>query len=260
MDFTFLAQYPVHTGETLELLEDALSRFHENKSIFIDLGVRRHFNIPKLHFATHYAELIKLHGTTDNFNTEYTERLHIDYAKDAYDATNHKDEFTQMATWMERKEKIFLHDYLVRWHLEGSPVIVAMPHKWLPPGLELDRKLHMAAAPSVPKVSLDALETEYGAQHFHTALRRYVLLANSPHLTTAQVECGLWDIHLPFRTLPVWHRIKYLRTDIFTGLTQTVDSIHAYPQRFDVRGRPVPSRFDTALINDGNGGDTGVVG
>lgn len=39
-----------------------------------------------------------------------------------------------------------------------------------------------------------------------------------------------------------------------------MDSIHAYPQRFDVRGRPVPCRFDTALINDGTGGETGVGG
>ena len=260
MDFAFIAQYPVHTGETLELLEDALSRFHENKSIFIDLGVRQHFKIPKFHFASHYVDLIKLYGTTDNFNTEYTERLHIDFAKIAYAATNHKDEFTQMATWLERKEKIHRHSYLVRWHLEGSPAIVARPREWLPPGLELDRKLHMTSAPSVRNISLDALETEYGAQHFRTALRCYVLLSTSPHLTTAQLERGLWDIHLPFRHLPVWHRIKYLRTEFYTDLTQTVDSIHAYPQRVDVRGQPVPCRFDTALINDGNGGDTGVIG
>lgn len=127
MDFAFLAQYPVHTNETLGLLEDALSRFHENKSIFIDLGVRRNFNIPKLHFASHYVDLIKLYGTTDNFNTEYTERLHIEMAKLAYDATNHKDEFTQMTIWQERKEKIHRHSYIVHWRMEGSPAIVAGP-------------------------------------------------------------------------------------------------------------------------------------
>jgi phage gp29-like protein len=42
----------------------------------------------------------------DNFNTEYMERLHIEFAKDAYAATNHKDEFVQMATWQERKENV----------------------------------------------------------------------------------------------------------------------------------------------------------
>jgi hypothetical protein len=184
--------------------------------------------------------LIKLYGTTDNFNTEYTERLHIDYMKDAYDVTNHKDKFTQMATWLECKEKIFGHNYLVRWLLAGSPAVMAMPHEWLPPGLELDRKLHMTSTPSVAKVSLDTLKTEYGAQHFHTVLQRYVLLSNLPHLTTAWVECGLWDICLPFWHLPVWQRIKYLQTEFYTSLTQTVDSIHAYPQRHDVHSCPVP--------------------
>lgn len=260
MDFVFLAQYPVHTSKTLELLEDALSRFHENKSIFVDLGIRGHFNFPKLHFISHYVNLIKLYGTTDNFNTETTERLHIDFAKDAYAATNHKDEFLQMTTWLERKEKIHQHERLVKWRLEGSPPVVTAPCEWLPPGLELDRNLHMARNPSVRNVSFETIETEYGAMYFRAALRRYIVRSNSPDLTTAQVECSLWDVHLPFRHLPVWHRIKYLRTEIYTGQTQTVDSIHAYPHRSDIHGRPIPGRFDTALINDGNGGDTGVDG
>ena len=260
MDFVFYAQYPVHTGETLELLEDALSRFHDNKSIFIDLGIQDNFNIPKLHFTNHYVDLVKLYGTTDNFNTEYTERLHIDFAKDAYAATNHKDEFVQMATWLERKEKIHQHAYLVRRRLEGSPPIVIAPPTWLPPGLELDRKLHTSRTPSLRKVALETLETEYGAPYFRAALRCFILLTNSPDLTRGQIERRLWDVHFHFRHLPVWHKIKFLRTDVYTGRTQTVDSIHAYPQRSDVRGRPVPCRFDTALINDGTGGETGVDG
>ncbi|KAH8976815.1 hypothetical protein EDB86DRAFT_3068378 [Lactarius hatsudake] len=96
-----IMDYPVHTGETLELLEDALSQFHNNKSIFVDLGICDHFNIPKLHFASHYVNLIKLYGITDNFNTKNTEWLHIDLAKDTYAATNHKDKFSQMTTWLD---------------------------------------------------------------------------------------------------------------------------------------------------------------
>jgi hypothetical protein len=72
LNFLYLAQYPIHTDESLELLEDALARFHDNKEIFVDLGIRDAFNIPKLHFARHYVEYIKLYGTLDNFNTEYT--------------------------------------------------------------------------------------------------------------------------------------------------------------------------------------------
>ena len=81
LDFLYLAQYPVHTSETLKLMDDSLANFHDHKHIFIQLGLRDNFNIPKLHFISHYVRCIKLFGTTDNFNTEYTERLHIDLAK-----------------------------------------------------------------------------------------------------------------------------------------------------------------------------------
>ncbi|KAF8228225.1 hypothetical protein L208DRAFT_1292492, partial [Tricholoma matsutake] len=136
LDFLYLAQYSVHTDETLELLDDALDCFHANREIFVELGVHNDFNFPKLHFACHYAELIKLFGTTDNFNTEHTECLHIDLAKDAYCANNHKDEFMQMTRWLEHKEKVFRHEQYILWWLYGCPD----PEKkeWLPPGLQLD--------------------------------------------------------------------------------------------------------------------------
>lgn len=118
LDFLYLAQYPAHTSDTLKLLEDALHRLHTNKDIFVDLGIRQHFKLPKLHSLDHYVQSIKLFGTTDNYDTQYTERLHIDFAKDAYRATNHKDEFPQMTTWLERREKILRHEAFIDWRLQ----------------------------------------------------------------------------------------------------------------------------------------------
>jgi hypothetical protein len=109
LDFLYLARYPVHTNETLDLLDAALKHFHD-KAIFIDLGVPADFNFPKAHFAGHYQRFIELFGTTDNYNSEYTEQLHIDLAKDAYHATNFKDEYPQMTAWLERCEKVLRHD------------------------------------------------------------------------------------------------------------------------------------------------------
>ncbi|KAG1860757.1 hypothetical protein F4604DRAFT_1882538 [Suillus subluteus] len=106
--------------ETLQLLDEALDLFHENKLIFVDLGIQNNFNLPKLHAARHYPLMIMLFGSTDNYNTEYTEWLHIDLAKDAYRATNHKDEFAQMTRWLERKEKILRHQKYVTWRLTGN--------------------------------------------------------------------------------------------------------------------------------------------
>jgi hypothetical protein len=101
LDFLYFTQYPIHTDKTLDLMDATLEHFHENKAIFCDLGIRDSFNILKLHWACHYASAIRLYGTTDNVNTQYTECLHIDLAKDAYAATNRKDEFSQMASWLE---------------------------------------------------------------------------------------------------------------------------------------------------------------
>ncbi len=102
LDFLYLAKYPVHTTETLQLLDNALRMYHDNHQVFIDLGIHTDFNFPKDHFINHYRELIETFGTTNNYNTEYTERLHIDLAKDAYHATNFKDEYPQMTAWLDQ--------------------------------------------------------------------------------------------------------------------------------------------------------------
>jgi len=132
LDFLYIAQFPSQSEETLDLLASSLSMFHENKDVFEELGIRNGFNIPKIHSMQHYAESIRNYGTTDNYNTEYTERLHIDLAKDAYKSTNFKDEFTQMTLWLERKEKVFRHGAFIAWQLSGQPTplppIIRQPH------------------------------------------------------------------------------------------------------------------------------------
>ncbi|KAI0037965.1 hypothetical protein FA95DRAFT_1459796, partial [Auriscalpium vulgare] len=121
LDFLHLAQYPSHTEETLQYQDDALRRFHQDKDIFRQAGVREHFNLPKLHFLVHYTPCIKLFGTTGNYNSEATERLHIDYAKDAYRSTNHKDAYPQMTKWLQRREQIVQHENFIKWRLADGP-------------------------------------------------------------------------------------------------------------------------------------------
>ncbi|KAI0684824.1 hypothetical protein BC835DRAFT_1461247 [Cytidiella melzeri] len=184
---------------------------------------------------------IRLFGTTDNFNTEYTERLHIDFTKDAYRATNKKDGFTQMTVWLERREKIYRHDQFVNWR--------PIPQTWSPPGLDLDRRLHLAKRPAVRSVAIPQL-----------ALARFITLTNEPNITRGQLEHAIWNFHLPLRKLSVWHHLKFQRMDVVTGKPSTVDSVHAWPARMDSRQKPVPGRFDTVLVSDGSGGLTGITG
>ncbi len=106
VDFIYFASLHSHTSGTLAALSQALDDFHKYKEVFVELEVRDHFNIPKIHAMEHYVHLIGLFGSADSFNTESPERLHIDYAKDAYRASNKRDYIAQMTTWLRRQEAV----------------------------------------------------------------------------------------------------------------------------------------------------------
>ncbi|KAG8938808.1 hypothetical protein FRC03_006892 [Tulasnella sp. 419] len=85
LDFTYIVQYQSHSEDTLAYLEEALYDFHKDKDTFIKLKAwLGSFNFPKVHSLLHYVRAIKAFSTTDSYNTESTERLHIDMVKDAY--------------------------------------------------------------------------------------------------------------------------------------------------------------------------------
>ncbi|KIJ67367.1 hypothetical protein HYDPIDRAFT_84908 [Hydnomerulius pinastri MD-312] len=259
LDFLYLAQYPCHSDETLGLLDDALTRFHNNKQIFVDLGIRTAFELPKLHSLRHYVYMIQRFGTTDNYTTEYTERLHIDLAKDAYRATNHKDEYVQMTAWLERREKMLFHDNFISWRQHGSPQRPE-PER-VPPDTLYVREYKTAKHPSAKGVSLQTLETTYGATFIRAALARFAVKITRPELNARQAEDMVQDINLP-RSLPIFHKIRFNAVDALGRCeeSKTVDAIHAKPGRKDRHGRRVPARFDTALINLGDGNGAGVEG
>ncbi|KAJ6572973.1 hypothetical protein B0H10DRAFT_2237312 [Mycena sp. CBHHK59/15] len=261
LDFVYLAQYPMHTSETLDLLEDARMRFHQNKDIFVDLGVRDDFNLPKLHSCDHYPLNITLYGTSDNYNTEYTERLHIDLAKDAYRATNLKDEFSQMTLWLERKEKILRHDKFIDWQLRGCPGPPKIEN--LHPGIIYERKLTMAKHPTHKAVKFSTLETLYGATFIRDALSRYVIGLTDKTLSRAQIERESNSFDVPFNSIPVFQNIKFSTSDPYGNngpVDSVIDSIHVQPQRTLQNGDSIPARFDTALVDTGKGGETGTSG
>jgi hypothetical protein len=115
LDFSYFAQLKVHTQQSLTKLDTALTTFHVHKDVFVKLGVRAHFNIPKIHQLAHYVQSIRLYGSLDGFNMELPERLHINFAKDAYHSSNKHDYKEQMALWLQCQEAIFLHIAYLEW-------------------------------------------------------------------------------------------------------------------------------------------------
>ncbi|KAJ3775118.1 hypothetical protein FB446DRAFT_638542 [Lentinula raphanica] len=250
IDFLYLSQYPVHSTHSLNLLSDALHRFHANKAIFIDLDIRSDFRIPKIHFMNHYVDDIRGVGTLDNFNTEYTERLHIDLAKQAYRATNKKDELSQMALWLERKEKVMKHAAHLAWVKAGKHP--PLRSHWVPPGMNPTRTLKMAKHPSVNRVKVTDVIQHYGATFFKAALARFVVQLKQPNLTGTRLDDAASGLFLGVSHVSAYHRIKYLHQDTFTGISSTADSIHVQPARKDKHGHGLSGRFDTVLVRISN--------
>ncbi|GBE78714.1 hypothetical protein SCP_0116050 [Sparassis crispa] len=135
IDFIYYASLQSHTTQTLAALQEALDGFHAHKDIFIELGARNqdHFNIPKIHAMKHYVAMIKLFGSADEFNTESPECLHIDYAKDAYRASNRKDYLYQMVIWLRQQEAVDRFALYLNWcknggyHGQVAPVVSLAP-------------------------------------------------------------------------------------------------------------------------------------
>lgn len=243
----------------------ALEMFHENKDIFLDLGVRTNFNIPKLHFSSHYHFFIELYGAVDNYNTEYTERLRIDLAKEAYRATNGKDEYTQMTIWLERREKVLHRDrFIWRKSQQVSPPLTPCVRPPSIPTLVHPREVQMAKHPSAQGVKLNKIIEDYGATLLEVALARYVIQIQNPRYSRAEIEASVDDFYLPFDRLSVFFRMKFRAYDPYQATSNAsasvVDSIHCQPSRRNGLGEVVPGRFDAVLIHYKDGGETGVQG
>ena len=248
LDFMFLAQFPSHTSRTLCRLEDALSDFHSNKDVFLDLGIRTQFNIPKLHSLLHYGNSICLFGTTDNYNMEQTERFHVDCVKKAYGATNRKDEYPQMATWIRRREKVQAHTGYIKWRQHNLTLRTSTPIEYLDAPWLLKMTLH----PTVRAVSYEELSEKYGAVDFQDCLADFIAQLNHPGASAAALRSRAADTLLPFRRVPVFHRIKFVSRSSSDDF-EVVDGVVVRPEQNDACGRTMPARFDTVLVRGRHG-------
>lgn len=110
IDFMYRAHMSELSELDLEDLESDLAEFHAAKDVFVEAGALNtedlFHGIPKLHMLRHYVLSIRELGTTDGYNSEAPERLHIDYVKDGWRQSNRFNPIEQMATYLQRKESI----------------------------------------------------------------------------------------------------------------------------------------------------------
>ncbi|KZV66206.1 hypothetical protein PENSPDRAFT_689159 [Peniophora sp. CONT] len=256
LDFIYLAQYPEASEDTLTQLAAALKRFHKYKDVFETMGARTHFNLPKLHSLAHYVDSIKLFGTADNFNTSYSERLHIDYTKSAWRATNRKDEYPQMTLWLQRREQILAHQRFINWRLQDRPSVQDMPRARLPGEPVLRKKI--ARHPNVKCLTFEKADRLYGAEDFEEKVKDCVLRLMHPEDTDREIAEAVDDMILGVNSVCAFHRVKFWHPDVQEregDLVQELpDSIIARPAYRDTQRRERKGRFNMAEVDeDGDG-------
>jgi len=189
LDFIYYAHFETHCDESLARLDAAWLAFHDNKAVFEDLEIREHFNISKLHNIKHYLDSIRSRGTADGFNTEGSERLHIDLAKMGYRATNKKAYIQQMTTWLRRQEAIHCFCLYLQWAIPGyvaetSRDGVGDDEVLADDGEDLadldsnqEEKLPytIAKMPSSPHVTIASITSDFGAIDFLLHLKKFIL-------------------------------------------------------------------------------------
>ena len=63
-------------------------------------------------------------GSTDGYNTESPECLHIDFAKAAYRTSNKCDYMEQMAIWLQCQEAIWIKASYLMWVNQTLPTLL----------------------------------------------------------------------------------------------------------------------------------------
>ncbi|KAG2340776.1 hypothetical protein BDR05DRAFT_1032465 [Suillus weaverae] len=250
LDFLYYARLQIHTTEMLDALQTALGVFHANKDVLTELAIREHFNIPKLHQLTHYVQSIMLFGAADGFNTELPERLHIDFAKDAYRASNKWDYEEQMALWLQQQEAVFLRGAYLDWISQQPQALLAgcTEHHSFDSDSDSDTDLEeveaassntmtihtghtLAKAPAHPHQTVEKIVTAHGATDFLPTLQSF-LRKNLPHINIIPGIQDHFDVY--FGDTPKWWHVRARPEVVASG-----------------RKPGCPARFDMALISDG---------
>lgn len=271
LNFIHLAQYPSHDEETLGYLQKELDTWHQCRSYFIQDGVREHFNIPKFHSLLHYADSIRWLGTTDNYNTELFERLHIDFAKEGWRASNKRDHFPQMVKWLSRQEKIASYDFYQSWLDEVQRNEVDLEeardelHESDPDPsraieVEIVRRnvtaangatqilkgqLILSKHPAEAKKSLGRILITHAAPGFLGRLKLFLnsLLPHAQQVSNHQALQGT----LPFNNLDIWHQYKFSPSNLFDDDS---DGVREIVKAVPICHKSHIPRFDTVVILD----------
>jgi hypothetical protein len=129
LEFIYLARRNIHDTETIEQMNDALERFHENVEVFVETGVRPEQSTPpRQHAMIHYIKAIRLFGAPNGLCTSITESKHIKAVKQPWRRSNRFNPLGQVLLTNQRLDKLAASRayFTERGMLNGTPLSEAL--------------------------------------------------------------------------------------------------------------------------------------
>ncbi|KAG1853234.1 hypothetical protein C8R48DRAFT_749657 [Suillus tomentosus] len=250
VDFTYLAQHPVHSPQSLQAMTQALSDFHTFKDAIVAAearkgkkGVKEDFFIPKLELMQSFEGTIRRLGTLMQFSADTTERLLITHSS-LVNAMHAEDEDVTIAnpalSWVSRilPDEVKsvhgprpVHDHFLKGILSGDALTA----------------FQLNVTPDYKSLSPAEIRTKYTLPDFDHTLTDFIR-----HSSLASDEHTCWDPK--YGRFQVWNKFRLqLHSAFQPWVIMPSRVVQAYPPSDDF---PL-GNCDTILI-DGPGMDGNI--
>ena len=129
LEFCYLVRRSQIDSATLDQIEGAVARFHQERKIFIQTGVRDDFSLPRQHSLSHYRFLIQQFGAPNGLCSSITESRHITAVKKPWRRSNRNEPLGQMLLTNQRLDKLAASqvDFFTRGMLDGPLLTSGLP-------------------------------------------------------------------------------------------------------------------------------------
>ncbi|THU87110.1 hypothetical protein K435DRAFT_762879 [Dendrothele bispora CBS 962.96] len=126
LEFCYLVWRNIINQETLVAIDAAVARFHHERDIFREVGVRDEdttlgFSIPRQHALSHYRYLIEEFGAPNGLCSSITESKHMKAVKEPWRRSRRFEALGQMLVIISRMDKLAASrvDFKSRGMLDG---------------------------------------------------------------------------------------------------------------------------------------------
>ena len=129
LEFCYLVRRSQIDSATLDQIEGAVARFHQERKIFIQTGVRDDFSLPRQHSLSHYRFLIQQFGAPNGLCSSITESRHITAVKKPWRRSNRNEPLGQMLLTNQRLDKLAASrvDFFTCGMLDGPLLTSGLP-------------------------------------------------------------------------------------------------------------------------------------